>query len=748
MTIIERENLPLWMQKTLRGTDWGALIVIAFSLLAAWSFLLQSGLPRTNASEHYVYRAANTAAEFAEGRLYPRWSSNVLGGYGAPIPNYTPPGAAYFPALIDAFVTNEATVAVRLVYVLAFVGAGAAVYAFVLRRSSAVAGVIAALLYVYSPYVGLTVPHLLGDLPGMISLALIPALLWSVDRLLRVNRPSDPLIVGLITAGLAFTDPRALGIGWLIGVVIIAWNHGAIRRSTLALGGGTIGVALAACFWLPALIEASAVQMIARPRAIPFTLTLAGLLTPLRQVDPGALIAQPQFTLGVGIAVFAVAGAVITFRAGVRRHSFHLLFLVLSVTLTAATLIVFAGEVWLLGAITLCWAITGSAVVHWNRSRLFSSALVIAILAAAVPVWLVPLWNEPPLDTSPAAQVEYEQQGYGIAGLPVGELLPTTLSPTLSANRTLLASYDDPPINKLVPDVQAQVGVLEHGTHGDRFQVQAFAPLTLHVLTAAFPGWSAALNDQPLTLQTDESGLIAMQIPGAAQGELDITLGTTPSRSAAWGITWLALISLIAITLRRSRTTSDSYEPLDLLDTGETRLFAAVLVIFAVTLALFAVPNAPIAAHAQSFSALDGSFTLDNSSDAGLEVLAYRLDSATQHPGSTLQLTLYWYTLRFLTDNYQVRVSLLDLTTGQYRLPTDLRQPGDYPTARWLPRAYVSDPYTIPIPDDFPSGEYSPALEVFACSPTCDPDSRLTFFDRSGSTYGKVLVLPIVIHVE
>ncbi len=290
--------------------------------------------------------------------------------------------------------------------------------------------------------------------------------------------------------------------------------------------------------------------------------------------------------------------------------------------------------------------------------------------------------------------------------------------------------------------------MLEHATHGDRFQMQAFASLTLHVLTAAFPGWSAALNDNPLTLQADENGLISVQVPAAAQGELDVTLDTTPSRSAAWSITWLALIVLIAVTMRRSRFASDDYEPLDLLDRGETRLFAAVLVVFALTLALLAVPNAPVAVRAQPLSALDGSFTLDNRSDAGLEVLAYRLDNPAQQPGSTLRLTLYWYTLRFLTDNYQVRVSLLDLTTGQYRLPTDLRQPGDYPTARWLPRTYVSDPYAIPIPDDFPSGEYSPAIEVFACSPTCEPESRLTFFDRSGSTYGKVLVLPIVIHVD
>jgi uncharacterized membrane protein len=156
VTELKQKDLPLWMQKTMRGTDWGVLIVLAFSLLAAWAFLLQSGLPRTNATEHYVFRTSDYAQAFLEGRFYPRWSPNVLGGYGAPIPNYFPPLGAYLPALLDTFLTNDATLAVKLVYVAAFCLAGTAVYAFVTRRSSAATGVIAALLYIYSPYVGLT----------------------------------------------------------------------------------------------------------------------------------------------------------------------------------------------------------------------------------------------------------------------------------------------------------------------------------------------------------------------------------------------------------------------------------------------------------------------------------------------------------------------------------------------------------------------------------------------------------------
>ena len=144
--------------------------------------------------------------------------------------------------------------------------------------------------------------------------------------------------------------------------------------------------------------------------------------------------------------------------------------------------------------------------------------------------------------------------------------------------------------------------------------------------------------------------------------------------------------------------------------------------------------------------ALSGSHSLDNRSDAGLEVLAYRLDATTFRPGTAINLTLYWHTLRFLAENYHVRVSLLDLTTGAYRQPTDLRQPGGYPTTRWIPREYVTDSYTLPLPSDFPPGNYSPAIEV--CTGDCSRDTRLTFFNASGTTYGPVLVLPIILTVE
>src|SRR5262245_4284561 len=111
------QDLPDWMRRARQGIDWGLLLVVGFSLTIAMPFFAQSDLPHTNASENYVYRAADYAAALREGRLYPRWSANVFGGYGAPIPEYYPPGAGYLAALIQVLFTDDPILAVRMVYI-------------------------------------------------------------------------------------------------------------------------------------------------------------------------------------------------------------------------------------------------------------------------------------------------------------------------------------------------------------------------------------------------------------------------------------------------------------------------------------------------------------------------------------------------------------------------------------------------------------------------------------------------------
>lgn len=743
MTTLKPEELPIWMQRSMRRTDWGLLLVLAFSLMAAWAFIFQPGLPRTNESEHYVYQAANIARSLSEGRLYPRWSADALNGYGAPIPQFYPPGASYTAGLLSYFVTGNATVAVKLVFIGALVGAGAATYAFVTRRSGAPAGVTAALLYVYSPYVGLTAPHLLGDLPGVVGAALIPALLWSIDRLLGENSPFDFACVSLITAALVLTEPRIALAGWLLGLLLVLYTRPQRTGFYRAIGAGVSGAGIGACYWLPAFIEAGSVKWFARPLFTPHELRFPALLLPQMRADPDALLPTLQFTVGITLILFTLASAAII----VRRFIFQRLFLLAGLAFSLLGLLLFHTEVWLLSIISLCLSIGGSAFVFWKPSRLWLPILCGIILGSSANVWLTPAWSEPSLDTSPLAQIQYEQRGFGIATLPDGSPLPSNIPPNSPANSALLGGYRTNSVNKLEQNSNAQIGLLEHESHEDRFQARTFAPFTLRVLTAGFPGWAASLNGAALPIDQDEQGFIQVSLPGETAGELLITLDSTPTRTIAWIVTWAAVIMMLGVTIRRSRrSVSEPYQPPHLLETAQARLVAVLVMGFGAVLALVALPNAPLKAALPAETTTLQTVPVSGGTASALNLLNYELDRTTLNAGESFDLALYWQTSSIPSENYQVRVSLLNLNTGAYTLRTALRDPGGFPTLRWLPRRYVEDRYRITTPIEMPAGDYSPSIEV--CSAECFPSSQLDFYGYDGNTYGSVLVLPVILSVE
>lgn len=774
------DDLPDWMRRARRGTDWGVLLVLAFSLLAAWSFLIQPGLPRTTAIENYIFRTADTAAALAEGRLYPRWSPNALFGYGAPIPHFYPPGATSPPALLQFFVVGDPVTAVRLYMVGLFALAGSAVYTFAARRAGAAAGLLAALLYVYSPYFGLIAPHLLGDLPGFAGLALIPALLWAVDRLLLHYRPIDPLLVALASAALVLTDIPSTGIGLALAVLLTLWHTLAVDRSARwgVVGMALIfGIGIGACFWLPALLEAGDVMWRAPSMALP-TLSYRDLFAPLSPLDPANLLPSAPLTLGLQTLIVGVLAALALIWGGLRqphaptflfaptplqnrqaargeRHSgrkFQAFFLLLAGVIIIGAPALLPSQTGLLGAASLCLALGSGAALEWRSAlpprwqRISLPAGVALLLIGTVAVWLPPISPDSLDDTSPLAQLNYELNGYGIAALPNHLPLPSTLTADLPPNAGLLAGYRTGSINKIAQDQvggEMQLGLLNHSTHSDRFQLQLYAPRTLPVLTAAFPGWIASLNGSPQPLVRDPvSGLMNLNLSSPSSGELLISLDTTPLRTAAWVVTWLALAgALLTVALRlRHQRSGDDYRTLTL---PEARLMTMVLACFAGVVLVIA-PGDTL--RARPGAELDSAVPFRASTDAGLELIALRFEKTEYRRGETLAWTQYWQTVSIQREPLLVRVSLLNRATGARWLGTQPAHPGGYPVTRWPTGRYAPDQYALPLPSDMPPGEYSPVVEALRCAPECT--EALPFFDAEDTPFGNLLVLPVTLVIR
>lgn len=740
-------ELPLWMQQAQRSLDWGALIVAMLSLLMALSLLLNDGFNVNNSNENYAFQAQDIAEALHEGRLYPRWSPHALSGYGAPVPHFAPPAAPYAVAVIDTLLTGQIYPAMRLLYAVALLMSGGAVYALTLRWMGAPSAVLAAVLYVYSPYVGLTAPHVLGDLPSSMAAALTPMLLWAISRLITVNRFQDFIVTVLISAALILTLPAAAGVGAGLALILtFAERRRATPRVVAAL---IMSVLLTAFFWLPALLEAGQVRWLESSNgASQIALTLEALLRPLTPIDRAELQVSPQFTLGLTLTVFAALGFIGAVRLSWRTR-FPLVMLGAGGALTVAGLTVFPHETWLLAPISLCAALGGSAALSLRESlrptlfRLYLPTLLIGAIVGGIPVLVPRITDTAPREPTPLAQIQYEQQGYGVAVLPRSARLPSTLPDTVTPDRFLTSSYSDTTLSggltRISPDA-LPLGVMvlptASETHATRLQITSRAPFVLPLLLAGFEGWQAALNGDPLPTQANpQNGLITVRIPSAQNGLFEIRLTTTPPRTAAWLISTAAFFLLLFITRRRQtrQPSAPFYDNLNLLTTAETRRLAVTTAAAALMVLAVSRPESPLVVRVQDYSGLSGARLIEARTTNGLEIIGYHLNDTRFNAGDTLSLDLYWRTLRFLPDNYRVQVTLEDVNRQSVLMSAPLRYPAGYPTRRWSTDGYITDRYRFTLPTDTLPGSYRISIEVYNCPVnTCTRADRIRFFASTG----------------
>ncbi len=761
---IPPQELPDWMRRAQRGIDWGFLLVLALCLVVSAPFIIRTELPHNNANENYVYRTNDYSESFIEGWLYPRWSANVLGGYGVPIPSFYAPSPAYGAAVLQVLLTNNAVRAVRLLYVLATCIAGVSVYFLVLRQASAAAGILAAMLYVNSPYVSLVVPHVTGDLTSMLVLAFAPALLWATDRLIRGHQPQNVLLVAAFTCFLMLTSPKqAFGV-YLLNLAYGVWCYQQVKKkrklAQLFLAWG-LGILLASFFWLPAILEQSAIHWQANIAAETLTLRLSDLITPLRAIDQTDMKPHAQLTIGVVTLVFALGGALARPLIS-NRFGSGTFFLINGLVITCCGLLIFPHETWILGLMALYFAVVGSDILLLRKilssrmQRLLLPVLMVGIWIGSRASWQPPEATHPFGSADSAEQINYEQQGYGVAVLPAGESLPSTLPGKVDYNRNLIESFKSGDINKLGPGQitgKFRGSPLDHFTHGDRFQVRQVSDATsLIYLTSFFPGWRATIGDQPVNLRPESgTGLIQIDLPEMNRGnsELLIVLGSTNVRLGSWLISAVALLIVVIWTWSKVRTLrKNPLEDFDLLKSEEARLIALPIGCFALVALVVLVPNPFFKINLSPSSGMNDSFKTGMRSNTGLTLSAFRLADNSYRSGDDFSITLFWQTQRFLSENYQVKLFLVNNSDGSTWNETELRNPGYYPTKRWNTSQYISDVYDLPLAQDVTSGNYQIHVQAYNCSISCDDSSRIEFFNPDGQPLGTDVILPTLITIS
>jgi len=261
------------------------LLALALLVVPAASPYFLPGVPRTNDLTPHLMRVLFWGEAVSYSGLWPRWSAELVYGYGYPVFNFFPSMFHAFVQLVHQFGLPLLT-AYRVVVYLHFLLAG--ISSYLLGKEifrSRLAGWGAAVVYVYSPYL-LYDAIVRGSGPETQALALLPLLIlaiwksserpsvnseqllvtssWGAIRqslIVSLQSPKWVVLTAVLFAITLLSHPIAYQLLIPIGVWLLIKAAFGVKRgeflSTLigpALGIG-LGVMLTAFYWLPAFVD-------------------------------------------------------------------------------------------------------------------------------------------------------------------------------------------------------------------------------------------------------------------------------------------------------------------------------------------------------------------------------------------------------------------------------------------------------------------------------------------------------------
>ncbi len=233
-----------------------AALSIVLSLAALATPFAQKGFPSGHdVTAHITYTFLFDRA-LAQGQLPVRWVEWVRGGESQPLFNFYPPGLYYLIEAVHLGVPRLSTAFKSTPLLLWWCGA---LFTFAwLRPLGWMPAGLAAVLFAWSPYVIVDV-FVRGAYPEVAAMMCAPALLWSVDRSIRLARTIDALLVAAFVGAMLTTHLISSLIFAPVVAAYAAYRllaDGA-RWQTAArlMAGVAIGVGISAFYLLPSIAE-------------------------------------------------------------------------------------------------------------------------------------------------------------------------------------------------------------------------------------------------------------------------------------------------------------------------------------------------------------------------------------------------------------------------------------------------------------------------------------------------------------
>ena len=734
---------------------------------AAFVPLLAAQLPRSADGRPHLLRIVALVSALQNGELWPRFSPDLVYGYGYPLFHYYAPFIYYLGAGLHALGLS-ATAALHLILALALLAGAAGCWALAEAWfGGPAAGLAAAAVYVFAPY---TLFNLFGRgaVPEALAVAALPWLLWSLHQARRQATAAALLrLAGLIAlVFLTHNLTSLVGLALLLGA--LGLEAGLDRREAFRASAPVglaiaAGLALSAFFWLPAFLETGFVQVseLTTPATLDFRnyfLTPAQLLTPSFTFDPRLEPPSIPVALGLPQAGLPILALLLWRRYPEAPTRARVLALAAVWAACLCLTLRLSQPVWewasplrllqfpwrLLGPVTVFSALlagAGVASVRAEGRRLLLTGILVAVAGGLALPWTFvtryPAAELPPEPTlATLRDYEIESGGFGLTStgefLPVGvEALPSPAdlawppAAGLSVERLALAAL---PTSVAVLDSTSER--LEAGAHFESAQNFEASWRWFY-----FPGWRAEVDGRAVAAYASgPHGFVTVPVPAGEHAVRVFFDGAgTPLRQWSWALTAVGALGLIGLVIWARRGTKPAVAP-----AASDARFAVLSVGLALGLLLgLARWWADGCANVWCRSRFDGQavagagVALDVNFGDRLRLIGFDPPAATS-ADAPLRFTLYWRLPAPVAEAYSIAVQLWD-ADGHLVGQQDAWHPGGQPTQRWLAGGYAADAHALTPYPGTPAGEYRLMLGVYPAD-----GQNVEVLDVNGLPLGRV----------
>ncbi len=690
-------------------------LVLLLTLPALWP-LLRPGFFASDDGLFHVYRAAALADAWGQGVLHPRIFPQFGFDYGQAVLNFYAP-LSYWPAAFLATLGLSPTDAVELTIALGFLLAALAAYGYVRYLWGPTAGVLAAVAYTYFPY-HLADAYQRGAVPEHFAFIWLPLILWATTAAFRQSNARGPWAWNAFAwAGLIYTHnlTALLAAGmWLVYLVVMAGWTRRPRRLLAAGGSWAIALGLSAPLWLPFFAERQHVGL-----ALGASTGYRNHLTALADVILNALLHRYRLeggadhplnwltlmvclaTLGLlawrllkrqappawpvaafGIALAIVSAFMITQPALPIWQLLEPILVQLQypwrfLILAAAGLMLCAG------ALPALLRGSGSgADVRVRAAKLTPTTLGLAAIALALIVLPLPHLPAEPLPVSateawsPDRMWREDSQAGQVGATWTGEFLPLAVQEQRWAlGRPREGAQDGPPL------AASQVELQSLGYDRAALSLTTAEAFTLSLHQFYLPMWQARVNGARIaTFPREELGLLSLAIP-AGTHQVAIRFGPTTARIAAGLLALSAVVLVLFIAWRGPRAGR-------LLRASTAAVMASILILTLNSLGLGQRTWTP-----RPLQTAVGNVAL---------LIGY--DAVPARGADALDVTLYWFALRDVSQDHKVFVHLLG-PDGQVAAQHDGDPVGGFtPTSRWRQGELIRDRHRLLPPPGLATG--------------------------------------------